>query len=392
MADSHTQILPRTFGAALQKDFGRIFLPIAKIDNKFYLAYPSHGLEAGTEINKINNLDVDSIFTIAESFVSVEGIAFSLKDELAAHVFSSLLTFLIPLEINEEFKLLVDENTTVKSRTLSPKSYQKVRDAYFETVVPEKEDIEYEIYPEEEIGVLKIHTFAPLNVRKAYRRIHKFFSWCAHYDLDMVIDLRNNGGGSADLVQLVYSYLDTNGYCTPNNVVWKSSELSQIPRGLREIFFPKWFEKKMLVDEDRKSYYRMLRSPINTVDTIYMKHSKKSKLICNGKLNILMNAGTASASVDFAHIVKERKRGALIGSPCNGGMTGTWGNAKMYYLPITGIGYSISTIRYNYNREFKYDLNPIQPDYEFKIKPDHFESGYDILLEDLLENGLKEVR
>jgi hypothetical protein len=73
-------------------------------------------------------------------------------------------------------------------------------------------------------------------------------------------------------------------------------------------------------------------------------------------------------------------------------MTGTWGNAKMYYLPITGIGYSISTIRYNYNREFHYDLNPIQPDIEFKIKPDYFESGYDILLEDLLENGLKAVR
>jgi C-terminal processing protease CtpA/Prc len=207
----------------------------------------------------------------------------------------------------------------------------------------------------------------------------------------MIIDLRNNGGGSADLVQFVYSYLDSSGYCTPNNVVWKSSELSQLPLGFRERFFPKRFEKKVLVDEDRKSYYQALRSPINTLDTIYMKNAKKANFVCEGNVNVLMNAGTASASVDFAHIIKERKRGALIGSPCNGGMTGTWGNAKLYILPITGIGYSISTIRYNYNRDFKYDLNPIQPDIEFKLQPDHFEWSFDLLLEDLLENGLKVV-
>ncbi|MBM3448488.1 MAG: hypothetical protein FJX90_05205 [Bacteroidetes bacterium] len=392
MADSHTQILPRTFGSAMRKDYGRIFLPITKIENRYYLAFDSHGLKAGTEIFKINNVAVDSIFNIAADYVSIEGAAFSLKDELTAHVFSSILSLMVPLDINEKFSINVDENTQVTSEALDGKTYQKKRDAYFETILPEKEDIEYDIYPEDRIGVLKIHTFAPYNVKKAYRRIHRFFAWCHEYDLDMVIDLRNNGGGSADLVQLVYSYLDTNGYCTPNNVVWKSSELSQIPKGLREIFFPKRFEKKVLIDEDRRSYYHALRSPINTVDTIYMQHAKKSKLVCNGNVNVLINAGTASASVDFAHIIKERKRGVLIGTPCNGGMTGTWGNAKMYYLPITGIGYSISTIRYNYNREFQYDLNPIQPDLEFKIKPNHIESGYDILLEDLLENGLKEVR
>lgn len=391
MADSHTQILPRTFGAAMQQHFGKIFLPIQKIENQYYLTYPSHGLSAGTEIHRINNIPVDSIFKIAADYVSVEGSAITLKDELTSHLFSSILSIIVPLEIDETFHLLVDDNVEVTSRALSSKSYKKIRESYFETIQPEKEEIEYDIYLEENIGVLKIHTFAPVNSNKAYRKIHRFFFWCYEHDLDMIIDLRNNGGGSADLVQFVYSYLDSSGYCTPNNVVWKSSELSQIPRGLREVFFPKRFEKKVLVDEDRRSYYRALRSPINTIDTLYMQHAKKSKLVCNGKVNVLINAGTASASVDFAHIIKERKRGILIGTPCNGGMTGTWGNAKMYYLPITGIGYSISTIRYNYNREFQYDLNPIQPDIEFKIKPDHFESGYDFLLEDLLENGLKEV-
>jgi hypothetical protein len=363
MADSHTQILPRTFGLALRKNHGRIFLPIAKIDGRYYLTHHAHGVKAGTEINKINNINIDSIFNIAADFVAVEGNAQSLKDELTAHVFSSILPFLIPLEVDEEFTLLINEFDTVSSQALDRKNYFKKREAYFEKIVPEKDEVAYDLYPDEQIGVLKMHTFAPLNVRKANRRIHRFFAWCNEYDLKIIIDLRNNGGGSANLVQYLYSYLDSSGYCTPHNVVWKSSELSKIPRGLREVLFPRRFEKKVLTNEDYKSYYRAIRSPINTLDTIYMQHAKKSQLVCT-----------------------------LIGTTCNGGMTGTWGNAKMYFLPITGIGYSISTIRYNYNGDFKYDLNPIEPDYEFKIKPEYFESDFDYLLEELLEYGLKEVR
>jgi len=50
---------------------------------------------------------------------------------------------------------------------LDSKTYQKKRDSYFESILPEKEDIEYDIYPENEIGVLKIRTFAPNNVIKS---------------------------------------------------------------------------------------------------------------------------------------------------------------------------------------------------------------------------------
>ena len=75
-----------------------------------------------------------------------------------------------------------------------------------------------------------------------------------------------------------------------------------------------------------------------------------------------------SASVDFASWFMKSNRGLVLGEPCMGPYTGTWGNPRITYLKNTKLAVVISTIRNNLTKNFVYSEIPIRPD--IYIAPD----------------------
>jgi C-terminal processing protease CtpA/Prc len=217
------------------------------------------------------------------------------------------------------------------------------------------------------LAILQVATFAPT----AAKRYRKLIADCfrqikeGNYS-NLIIDLRNNGGGSSSLVEYVYSFIDTTGYNTPSNVIGRNSRLSNSRSRLMNsvvgdlvmaIFFAR--------NEDVQSFRHISHLPLGSIDTVYFKNPVKqpSSVVFKGFCYVLINGLTASAAVDFTSAFRKRNRGALIGQQCLGPITGTWGNPAAYVLPRTGLRVSIATIRYNYDDTFRYDRQGIMPDY-----------------------------
>jgi hypothetical protein len=69
-----------------------------------------------------------------------------------------------------------------------------------------------------------------------------------------------------------------------------------------------------------------------------------------------------SSSVLFAGWFKDAERGEIVGSPCLGSMSGTFGSSVTINLPGTGLPVIISTVKFNPKHTKKVTFQPIFPD------------------------------
>jgi C-terminal processing protease CtpA/Prc len=233
--------------------------------------------------------------------------------------------------------------------------------------------VELDIDDEHNLAVLKVSTFAPNGSKKYKKRISESFQQVIEGNYgNLVIDLRNNGGGSSAMVEYLYSFIDTTGYNTPSNVIGRNSELASsrsrfMYSALGDLITFLFFAR----NEDVQSFRHFSQLPLGAVDTVYFKNPAKqaADAVYNGNCYVLMNGLTASAAVDFTSAFKKRNRGVLVGRQCLGPITGTWGNPAAFTLPKTGLRVSISTIRYNYDNTFRYERAGILPDFFVERSP-----------------------
>lgn len=87
-----------------------------------------------------------------------------------------------------------------------------------------------------------------------------------------------------------------------------------------------------------------------------------------GKLYILVNGRSFSASAEFSAIVKTNDRGLFIGEECGGGYYGNTSGAETYVtLPNTQITARIPMVRYSMAVKNTYNAAGVIPDYPFYI-------------------------
>jgi C-terminal processing protease CtpA/Prc len=82
----------------------------------------------------------------------------------------------------------------------------------------------------------------------------------------------------------------------------------------------------------------------------------------NGKCTLVTNGLSMSASVLFASWFRNANRGEIIGSPCLGPMSGTFGTSVSLNLPATGLPVMISTVKFNPQNIKGTQMEPIIPD------------------------------
>lgn len=180
----------------------------------------------------------------------------------------------------------------------------------------------------------------------------------------LVIDLRNNPGGSSGRMRTLASYLIPDALVIPKFVAFKQSDLTyerngRKYKGLRKNRIDKWARK----DEDANFYKNLCALPIGQADTFFYQSAEMPRdNLFEGEKVLLINGLSGSASVAFAGIFKENKAGIIIGEPCMGPMSGTWGNALPFTLENTGLRVFLSTIRYAVMGDYSIDPSPILPD------------------------------
>ncbi|MFM1998701.1 MAG: hypothetical protein RL204_648 [Bacteroidota bacterium] len=350
----------------------------------------------GSRILCIDNADVSKLYVEALKYANIEGNATTGQRRIADAVFPFVVGLYHPMpdSVNIDFERFGSDSIEHVVYPLYKKTKWEERQKQLsKTEFDRQQSLSF--YRHDSVAVLKVGTFAPSDRNKYKKFLTKAFEEINTRNVQtLAIDIRDNSGGQSSNVELLYSFLNVDGHNTPTNIIAKSSKLAKsrnknLQKGFSRFILKVFFKD----DEDVQGFLEWSSLPLGEMDTLYFNKPtvQNEELVYTGKCVLFINGLTASAGVDFTHAFLEEKRGDILGEPCLGPVTGTFGNPALYSLPNTKLSVSISTIRYNYDNTFLYEAKPIKPTIPIDLLPVNLSNGTDPYIQYLL-NHLKEFK
>jgi Periplasmic protease len=244
--------------------------------------------------------------------------------------------------------------------------------------------------PDSSIALMKINDFMKGQSKRFY---HESFGKLARLKTKtLIIDLRDNPGGKIKEINELYSYLvDSDFIFMDKSLVASRTSLlhlgyfNGIPWGtkvVRGIFYPLYFTamiipfSKVRKDSASRYYYSYSYSK--------PQHPKADNF--KGKVIVLINGGSFSASCLLSSDLKGSKRASFIGTETGGAFNGTVaGIIPVYTLPHSKIRvrFGLATLRPYYKTNI--DGRGIFPDVEVNPTLEDRLKGVDPELNEALE-------
>ena len=174
--------------------------------------------------------------------------------------------------------------------------------------------------------LFKVNTFSSHKKQEFKREIKNYFKEIKQKEINnLIIDIRNNGGGTTRLVRYLYEFITDKPYCTFSKLKKKLSTYALKQRS------------------GRLSRVAVLKSG---KDKIQVRESKltqpgDNKYRFNGQVYVLIGPYTFSSAADFAAIIKDYETGTLVGQE-TGGLASCYGDQISGRLPNSGLDFGVS--------------------------------------------------
>ncbi|MCG8580021.1 MAG: S41 family peptidase [Bacteroidales bacterium] len=176
---------------------------------------------------------------------------------------------------------------------------------------------------------MKIQTFAEVEALSTFLE-KSFYDIRKNKYSRLIIDIRNNGGGTSRSVDTLISYLYSENYQQYKSIQLKISDEVKDKYKHRN---PSLFAQIDSIDNGKLFTY-----PIDYL----MKAVPQRESTYKGNIYLLINEGTFSGAATFAGFIKENKLGSLIGKSETGGNIGYYGDFLTFTMPHTEIKFNIS--------------------------------------------------
>lgn len=388
-------IIKKGVGPFSQFDFSFYNDKLYVIKNKSY----NKSIPAGTEVVSVNGVQPQNLIREYNQFYSSDGFNTTLKKRIAAKQFVS--TFTTQYGIKDSLQYVFKSNDSIKSVTIKrfkldsidkkpKKKTQKIVpvDKAKQQALKRKKRINgYEkstnsfirtldfIQKDSSIAVLKIRGFKKGNFKKFYKE--SFIEIQKRNTKTLIIDLRNNSGGQLNEIINLYSYLSDSAFVflRKSEVVSSASLFNgayfnkgsiavKVAKALLSPFVYSYLLFTVHKDKDGRNYF--------TTDT---KRQKISKKAFKGKIYVLINGASFSASSVLSSNLKGSNRATFVGEETGGDYNGTVAG----FMPILKLPHSQLKVRigimniapYYQTKEFGHGIFPdipITPSLEDQIQ------------------------
>jgi hypothetical protein len=176
----------------------------------------------------------------------------------------------------------------------------------------------------------------------------------------LIIDVRGNSGGSAEIANYLFSYLAHGPYnyfssiCRKNFDPQKWKSFDREPERLNPVDTQQTVLLNGLyceINSDRKNYW-------------WFEMQKSQKGSFSGKVIVLADGGSFSTTGHFVTLFREKHIGKIVGE-CTQGSYYSNDGSHTFLLPNTGISVNIPTAQFKMAvNDFEYDAKGICPDVE----------------------------
>ena len=298
------------------------YLPwaVRRMESSLYVEEDLGGKEVmtrGRYVIALNNKIVQELLNQIDRHVASDGYHQGYKDRITSLNFGKFLHAYAVPTVNHASLASGDgvEQLNVSLQGLSFDSLSRQRKALN---LPEPEAHTVQWWPEEQAAYLKVRSLGDPEIystEKAYRKfLAQTFREIENNGVkNVVLDLRDNGGGSTARELLLCEYLSIADTTFTENWLVKRAEA---PTHLEHTNKPSLYtyQDEMLVTGDSGWYHYNVEMRLV---------GKPPKHPYQGKLYVLTNGGTFSAAAILAQKVKQTGRGTLLGQETGGLAGGT---------------------------------------------------------------------
>lgn len=314
-------------------------------------------LKKGVEIVEINGIAVDSMLRYCKSMISTDGFNTTGKQHYVQLGFNAYYLSLFGRPDTFTVKYLSGKNIktvkypAVKLKTIPPVPIGVKVDSTYSRYRLAKLHFNY-LDKDNKTFHLKINAFSRKRTNKAYRRIFRRLK--NNKTENLIIDLRNNGGGSLENSYNLLSYLIDTAQTQTLRTGIRSYPYKQYTHG--QVFFKLMRFGFSLISK---------KKTINDTDNFIYTIKPRKKNHFNGKIYVLINGGSFSASCLVAAYLKVNKRSVFVGEETAGAMEGCNAGITPYYtLPNTKAKIRMPAFRIVHDVFPKITGHGIMPDYQ----------------------------
>jgi hypothetical protein len=295
-------------------------------------------IQTGCEILRINGVSTDSMLRYSMRFISTDGFNTTGKSHYIKLGFNTYYlglfgrpdTFVVDFRKDSLIKTAVYPAFQAKSIPSIP--LRSKDDSLFKKYPSAKMGYRY-LNADKKSAIIRIAAFSRKGYKKGYRKIFKDLR--KNNTENLIIDLRNNGGGSLENSYRLLSYLVDTAQPQTLRTAIRSYPYRQYTRGnvlfkLMRFGFKMIAKKTTVNDTDSYTY---------TIKPIKKNHFDK-------KVFVFVNGGSFSASVLVGAYLKHNRRALFIGEETAGASEGCNAGITPYYkLPNTKLRVRVPAFR-----------------------------------------------
>ena len=370
LKDSHTGINPKQF--LYEVNGQRKVLPffVEMVNDKYYIsgAYNPDFI-IGAELLQIDTISVQQLYDYALALSLSEGDATAAKEEVASEYISVVYNLLA---------MNLRQAKSAKVQMVTPQGDTLLKDIAFSTswkyflaglFSSQEEEVRYS-FDENNNGILVVESFQPLSLSLYKKQIDAFFEEVERrYCSTIFIDLRNNLGGLLRAEEYLFSYINNKQASVKTNYLYKRSDYDRFAllspmQQMQFVNRAKNVYPNGLISKEY-DFYKLPKGATKTILYDYLPENDRD-YVFKGSCNLVVNGNSMSASVLFAAWFRHIERGQIFGTPCMGGMGGTFGNPAIITLKNAHLDVMVATLKFTPFHVKDRVLSAIYPDVMIK--------------------------
>ncbi|MEO5591845.1 MAG: S41 family peptidase [Chitinophagaceae bacterium] len=379
---SHTNLyLPKTYYDTILKRSNFFPVPVIYVDGGFYINSDGWKIPVGSHIIRINGNTAEQIMSRIIDYNVPDGKNknYNLSQGAVEFAYDYFLAYGPCINFQVEYAApgsTRNERINIPAVTLEKHLSEYNYNSYYN--YSSEVGYDFEVIDSIHTAVLTLRSFAygTSATFAAYKNflINSFTLLKNESGINnLIIDCRNNIGGAYENIFLLYRFLSKNAFKEVDSATVRFDK-TPYTRFLDPDFA---LNERPSLDSMVKTEFCRLPNGSNAMNDDENNLRRPHPMAFNGKVFVITNNNVLSAASNFVAMIKDSKRGTVVGEETGGGYNSHNGFTRILYkMPNTGLLLEFSAVKVQHYLEHP-QLN------KYGIEPDYPVSN---TLTDILEN------